>query len=293
MTQSQIRPRRSVLYTPAANDRALSKIGRLSCDVIVIDLEDSVAPSEKAAARQKLATIFSARPQHVEMAVRINALSGTWGADDLAAAISCKPDAILLPKVKTPHDILEAGKLLDRADKDMKIALWAMIETPKGLLNSATIAELGCDPASRLTCFVAGTNDLAKETGVTLADDRRYFLPWLMQMVLAARAGGLDLIDGVYNDFYDVEGFARECRQAANMGFDGKSLIHPAQIEAANIAFAPSAEALVEARAIVDIFARSENQKKGVVALNGRMVERLHLAQAKKCLAKATAVNRK
>lgn len=290
MTDTQIRPRRSVLYVPAVNDKALAKIGQLPCDAVVIDLEDSVALGEKAAARRKLAAIFAARPRHAEMVVRINALSSEWGAADLAAAITCKPDAILLPKVDTARDVVEAGDLLDEADEDAVIRLWAMIETPKGLMNSGAIAELGRDPASRLACFVAGTNDLAKETGVAMTPDRRYFLPWLMQMVLAARAGGLDMIDGVYNDFRDAEGFARECAEAANMGFDGKTLIHPAQIEAANSAFAPSAEALAEARAIADAFARPESRGKGVIALNGRMVERLHLAQAEKLLAKAAPI---
>lgn len=290
MTETQIRPRRSALYVPAVNDRALAKTGRLTCDVIIIDLEDSVAPCEKVVARRKLAAIFAARPQRAEMVVRINALSSEWGAEDLAAAIACKPDAILLPKVDTARDVLGAGDFLDEADEDAAIALWAMIETPKGLLNSATIAELGRDPASRLACFVAGTNDLAKETGVALTPDRRYFLPWLMQMVLAARAGGLDLIDGVYNDFRDTEGFSRECAEAANMGFDGKTLIHPAQIEAANAVFAPSQGAVAEARAIAAAFALPENRDKGVIALNGRMVERLHLAQAEKLLAKAAVI---
>jgi citrate lyase subunit beta/citryl-CoA lyase len=162
-----------------------------------------------------------------------------------------------------------------------------MIETPKALLNIGAIAELGRDPASRMTCFVVGTNDLAKETGVF---DRRHMVPWLMQMVLAARAGGLDLLDGVYNDFRDADGFARECAEAAAMGFDGKTLIHPAQIEAANHAFSPSEAAVRDARAVVGAFARPESVGKGVIALDGKMVERLHLVQAEKLLAKAAAI---
>jgi citrate lyase subunit beta/citryl-CoA lyase len=221
------------------------------------------------------------------MIVRINPLAGEWGDDDLAAALACAPDAVLLPKVDTARDILEAGDALDDAGAPADMKIWAMIETPKALLNLGAIAELGRDPASRLACFVAGTNDLAKETGVS---DRRYLTPWLMQMVLAARAGGLDLLDGVYNDFRDADGFARECAEAAGMGFDGKTLIHPAQIEAANRAFAPSQAAARQARAVVDAFARPENAGKGVIALDGRMVERLHLAQAEKLLAKAAAV---
>ncbi|CAM5590110.1 citrate lyase subunit beta/citryl-CoA lyase [Aquamicrobium terrae] len=282
--------RRSVLYVPASNDKALAKLGQLSCDAVIIDLEDAVAPGEKAAARAKLAGILAARPPRAEMVVRVNALPGEWGADDLDAAIRARPDAILLPKVDTARDVLEAGDALDAADGAGNIALWAMIETPKALMNIGAIAELGRDPASRLACFVAGTNDLAKDTGVAVTPDRRYFLPWLMQMVLAARAGGLDLLDGVYNDFRDAEGFARECAEAAAMGFDGKTLIHPAQIEAANAAFSPSEAALAEARAISEAFARPENAGKGVIALGGRMVERLHLAQAEKLLAKAGGI---
>ncbi|MET3579149.1 citrate lyase subunit beta/citryl-CoA lyase [Mesorhizobium robiniae] len=290
------RPRRSVLYVPASNDKALAKFASLTCDAVIIDLEDAVAPADKVSAREKLAGIFADRPvandygRRCEMVVRINALSSEWGADDLLAAARCEPDAILLPKVDTPRDVLEPGDVLDDNFAPDAVKLWAMIETPKALLNIGPIAELGRDPASRLTCFVAGTNDLVKETGILATPDRRYLTPWLMQMVLAARAGGLDLLDGVFNDFRDLDAFARECGEAAAMGFDGKSLIHPTQIEAANRAFAPSAEALAEARSVKEAFALGENAGKGVIALNGKMVERLHLAQAEKLLAKAAAI---
>jgi citrate lyase subunit beta/citryl-CoA lyase len=170
------------------------------------------------------------------------------------------------------------------------VKLWVMIETPKAMLNIGAIAELGRDPASRLACFVAGTNDLVKDTGVLATPDRRYLVPWLMQMVLAARAGGLDMLDGVFNDFRDLDAFALECAEAAAMGFDGKTLIHPTQIDAANNAFAPSAEAVAQARAVKAAFSLPENAGKGVIALNGKMVERLHLAQAEKLLAKAAAI---
>ncbi|MER9329511.1 CoA ester lyase [Mesorhizobium sp. M0152] len=290
------RPRRSVLYIPASSDKALAKIAQLSCDVIVIDLEDAVTPADKIAAREKLAGIFAARPvaSHIsrgcEMIVRVNAMASEWGAADLLAAANCEPDGILLPKVDTPRDLLEAGDVLDDNFAPDSVKLWAMIETPKALLNIGAIAELGRDPASRLACFVAGTNDLVKDTGVLATPDRRYIVPWLMQMVLAARAGGIDMLDGVSNDFRDLDAFARECTEAAAMGFDGKTLIHPAQIEAANRAFAPSAEAVAEARLVKDAFALPENSGKAVLALNGRMVERLHLVQAEKLLAKAAAI---
>jgi citrate lyase subunit beta/citryl-CoA lyase len=284
-------PRRSVLYVPASNHKALAKISSLACDAVIIDLEDAVAPADKLSARERLTDVFANRPDRCrEMVVRINALSSEWGADDLLTAASCEPDAILLPKVVSPRDILEAGDVLDDNSAPDAVKLWAMIETPKALLNIGPIAELGRDPASRLICFVAGTNDLVKETGILATPDRRYLTPWLMQMVLAARAGGLDLLDGVFNDFRDLDGFARECLEAAAMGFDGKSLIHPAQIDTANRAFAPSAEAVAEARSVKDAFALAENAGKGVIALNGKMVERLHLAQAEKLLAKAAAI---
>ncbi|TIP03312.1 MAG: CoA ester lyase [Mesorhizobium sp.] len=288
MTVDTYRPRRSVLYIPASNDKALAKIGTLACDAVIIDLEDAVLAADKKAARDKVAGILAGREKRCEMVVRINALASEWGADDLLAVAKAEPDGILLPKIGTPLDILEAGDLLDDNSVPDGVKLWAMVETPRALLNIGAIAEPGRDPASRLNCFVAGTNDLVKATGILA--DRRYLMPWLMQLVLAARAGGLDVIDGVANDFRDLDAFAGECAEGAAMGFDGKSLIHPAQIEPANRAFSPSAEALAEARAIRDAFARPENAGKGVIALDGRMVERLHLAQAEKLLAKAAVI---
>ncbi|CDX38221.1 (3S)-malyl-CoA thioesterase [Mesorhizobium sp. SOD10] len=291
MAQEPYSPRRSVLYIPASNDKALAKIGSLDCDAVIIDLEDAVLPADKEAARDKIAGILAARPERrCEMVVRINPLGSEWGADDLLAVAKAEPDGILLPKIGTPRDILEVGDLLDDNFAPDSVKLWAMVETPKALLNIGAIAELGRDPASRLACFVAGTNDLVKATGILATPDRRYLTPWLMQLVLAARAGGLDVIDGVANDFRDLDGFARECAEAAAMGFNGKSLIHPAQIEPANRAFSPSAELLARARAIRDAFARPENAGKGVIALDGRMVERLHLAEAEKLLAKAAII---
>lgn len=193
MTTETYRPRRSVLYVPASNDKALAKISSLACDAVIIDLEDAIAPSDKVSAREKLAGIFAKRPvanhngRRCEMVVRINPPASEWGADDLLAALRSEPDAILLPKVDTPRDVLEAGDVLDDNFAPDAVKLWAMIETPKALLNIGPIAELGRDPASRLVCFVAGTNDLVKDTGIRATPDRRYLTPWLMQMVLAAR----------------------------------------------------------------------------------------------------------
>ena len=291
MNSETYRPRRSVLYMPASNERALAKIASLACDAVIIDLEDGVAPADKVSARDRVADVLAARPQRrCEMVVRINPLSSEWGIDDLLAVAKAEPDGVLLPKIVIPRDILEAGDLLDDNLASDTVKLWAMIETPKALLNIGAIAELGRDPASRLACFVAGTNDLVKATGILATPDRRYLMPWLVQLVLAARAGGLDVIDGVANDFRDLDGFARECAEAAAMGFDGKSLIHPAQIEPANRTFSPTPEALARARAIRDAFALPENAGKGIIALDGRMVELLHLAQAEKLLAKAAII---
>lgn len=286
MTMRPNRPRRSVLYVPAANAKALAKIETLACDAVVIDLEDAVAPSQKTAAREAACRYISERGASTkEIVLRINPLSSEWGRDDLRAAREASPDAVLLPKVDGPRDVLDADRLLDRGDTECW--LWAMIETPRAMLNLGAIAELGRDNAARLACLVAGTNDLVKDTGVLATPDRRYLTPWLMQMVLAARAGGLDVLDGVSNDFRNLDAFGAECREGTNMGFDGKTLIHPAQIDPANAAFSPSAEAIAEAQAIRAAFALPENRDKGVISLDGKMVERLHLEQAERLLAKA------
>lgn len=282
------RPRRSVLYVPASNEKALTKVASLACDAVIVDLEDAVAPQEKGLARENLRRFFDGRPWGSRtIAIRVNAMATEWGADDMALAGSLEPDAILLPKVDAPRDLLDANDVLDDADVPESVRLWAMIETPRAMLNVGAIAELGRDRASRLAALVAGTNDLIKETGVLATPDRRYLLPWLLQMVLAARAGGLAVFDGVSSDFRDLDAFAQTCGEAAAMGFDGKTLIHPAQIEAANQAFTPSPSAIAEAERIVAAFGAPENAGKGVISLGGSMVERLHLVQAQRLLARA------
>ncbi len=284
------KPFRSVLYVPASNPKALAKLATLSCDAVILDLEDAVAPGEKAAARANLKDWFESRAQLSATAiVRVNPLSSEWGAEDFAFVRSLEPDGILLPKVDTPRVILEAGDALDDESVADRVKLWAMVETPRTLLNLGPIAELGRDRASRLAGLIAGTNDLVKDTGVLATPDRRYLMPWLMQIVLAARAGGLVALDGVMNDFRALDAFKRECADAAAMGFDGKTLIHPSQIGPANAAFSPSDTAIADARRIVDAFALPENEGKGVIVLDGRMVERLHLAQAERLLARAAS----
>ncbi len=282
------RPRRSALFVPAANPRALEKAQTLGADCVIYDLEDSVAPDAKVAARAALTKHLAAQADApFERIVRVNAADTPWGRDDLAAAAEMDIDAVLLPKVQRPQDMIEAAAMLDRKDAAPEMRLWAMIETPAGIVNAEHIAELGHRSAARLACFVVGPNDIARETGLHPLPGRPYLVPWLMRIVLAAKAGGLAVLDGVFNDFRDAAGFEAECAQGAAMGFDGKTLIHPSQIEPAIRAFSPTETQIAEARAVVDLFARPENAGKGVVSHDGRMVERLHLTMAEKLLAKA------
>ncbi|MGU3400546.1 HpcH/HpaI aldolase/citrate lyase family protein [Brucellaceae bacterium D45D] len=282
------RPRRSVLFVPAANPRALEKSLTLDADCVIYDLEDSVAPEAKASARAALRDHFTAHPKaNFERIVRVNGAETPWGKEDMTVTSGVGADAILLPKVERPQDIIDAANRLDRHDADPKMAVWAMIETARGILNADEIATLGHRSAARLQAFVVGPNDLAQQTGVRLDVGRTYLVPWLMQIVLTARAGGLTVLDGVYNDFRNGEGFADECAQGAAMGFDGKTLIHPNQIEAANRAFSPDEAEIAYAHAVVAAFALPENADKGVISLDGKMVERLHLSIAERLLAKA------
>ena len=285
------RPRRSVLYVPGGNERAIAKARTLACDAVIFDLEDSVAPDAKVEARENLRKLLG-KPLGGgrETIIRINALSTPWGAEDLRAAQDLAPDAILIPKVEDPEDIAQIDEALDQTDAPETLRLWAMIETPKGIMNAGQIARASRTPGGRLDCFVTGTNDIVKETGVAPLPGRPYLSTWLMEIVLAARAYGIDALDGVYNDFRDSEGFAIECAQGRAMGFDGKTLIHPGQIEAANRAFGIDPDKLEEARHIVEAFARPENARAGVISLDGRMVERLHADMAEKLIAKADAL---
>jgi citrate lyase subunit beta/citryl-CoA lyase len=291
MTANTARRRRSVLYVPASNEKALARAAGLDADVLVFDLEDAVAPDAKSAARERLRTFFAASPAGgPERVIRINPLASDWGGEDLLAARACKPDVILVPKVNVPRDVLDVRDALGETDAPDTLQIWAMAETPRFLLNIREIAEVGLNPSSRLSCFVAGTNDLAKETGVATGGGRRWLGPWLMQIVLAGRAAGLDVIDGVYNDFRDAAGFGAECAEGRAMGFDGKSLIHPDQIAPCNAAFSPTEQEIAAAKDVVAAFAAPGNGGKSVVALSGRMVERLHLVMAERVLARAGAV---
>ena len=276
--------RRSMLCLPASNAKALAKLAILECDATIYDLEDAVAPNMKAASRDALIAHFAAGAKAgVEHVIRVNAASSGHLEADLEAVAACRPDAVLLPKVESPADLDDLARRLD-ALKLQDAALMAMIETPKGILHAAGIAQAS---TPRLKAFVVGLNDLRKETRVPRSPDRQLLHPWLMQVVLAARAYGISPIDSVSNDFRDLAAFDAECVEGRSMGFDGKMLIHPAQIDAANLRFGPSSEELDEARAIVAAFARPEAQGLGAININGTMVERLHLAEAEKRLAEA------
>jgi citrate lyase subunit beta/citryl-CoA lyase len=221
--------------------------------------------------------------------VRINGLDTAWWRDDLVAAAAVKPDAILVPKVSKPEQLEAIAERLADLHADARIQIWAMMETPLAMLNAGAIAAAK-DGRTRLSAFVMGTNDLAKDTRARIAPGREALRPWLMTCVAAARAHGLDILDGVFNDIPDRDGFARECAQARDMGFDGKTLIHPNQIAPANAAFAPGAEEVAQARAIIAAFDRPENKDKGVIALDGRMVERLHAEMARRTVAIVEAI---
>lgn len=285
------RPRRSVLSVPAINRRALEKTHDLDCDAVIFDLEDSVAPAMKAEARDNLRAFFAGPAlQGKERIIRINGLATEFGYADLEMVLALEPDAVLLPKVDEPQDILAVSDRLFDADAPQSLRIWAMIETPRGILNAPSIAEAGRTTDSRLDCFVVGLNDLRKETGVLPLPGRTYLVPWLMQVVLAVRAYGLDAIDSVFNDFRDLETFDDECAQARAMGFDGKMLIHPGQIEAANRHFGPDPKMLAEAEAIIAAFAEPASAGLNVLSLGGRMIERLHLVQAEGLVHKARLI---
>jgi citrate lyase subunit beta/citryl-CoA lyase len=293
MTQS-IRLRRSVLSVPAINPRALDKTHSLDCDAVIFDLEDSVSPEKKADARNSLRTFFSGKPlENKERIIRINALSSTFGPADMDLVQTLQPDAVLLPKVDDAQDISAAEELLAKAGAPDTVRIWAMIETPRGVINADTIGQATSASASRLDCFVVGLNDLRKETGVLPEPDRTYLVPWLMQVVLAARANNLDVIDSVHNDFNDHQAFERECQQGRKMAFDGKMLIHPAQILPANLNFAPNDQEVAEAEAIIAVLNAPENEGLNVVNHNGKMIERLHLSQAEKVVGKDRMIKKR
>lgn len=288
-----IRPRRSALYVPGANARALEKARSLPADVLILDLEDAVAPEAKADARQQVREALKAGGYgRRELVIRINALDTAWGRDDMRAVADVGPDAILLPKVNDADDIDVASQALTNAGAPQTTQLWAMMETPMAMLNAAEIAAEAARPGSRLSCFVMGTNDLARETGASQRGERKAMLPWLMTCLAAARAYGIDILDGVYNDFRDRGGFMTECAQGLLCGMTGKSLIHPDQILGANQTFSPSPDTVETAEKVIAAFELPENAGKGVITVDGRMVELLHRDMALRTVAIAEAIAR-
>jgi citrate lyase subunit beta/citryl-CoA lyase len=284
-----IRPRRSALYMPGSNARAIEKAKTLAADVVIFDLEDAVAPDMKAQAREQVcAAVRAGGYGRRELVIRINAPETPWGEADLAAAVAAAPDAILVPKVSSAETLAAVG--LGRLGATERTRIWAMIETPLAILQVEAIARAARDASTRLDCLVMGTNDLAKDTRALLLPGRAAMLPWLMTALAAARAHGIDILDGVYNSLSDADGFRAECEQGRDCGFDGKTLIHPDQIAAANAVFAPSAEEVDNARAIVALFEQPEHAGKGAVSHNGRMVERLHAEMARRVLALGEAI---
>ena len=278
------RPRRSALYMPAANARAIEKARDLACDVVILDLEDAVAPDAKEIARQQAVEAVKAGGfGRREVVIRVNGLDTPWGADDLAAAAAARPDAILAPKVSSAGDVAAYDAGLSGQTR-----LWVMIETCASIFALDAIAA--CRGTSRLEALVIGTNDLAKEMRCRLTVERAPLVGALSLSVAAARAHGLAILDGVYNGIADADGLARQCAQGAEFGFDGKTLIHPGQIEAANATFSPARDEVHWARTIVAAFDSPENASKGVIRVEGRMVERLHLVEARRLIAVADAI---
>jgi citrate lyase subunit beta/citryl-CoA lyase len=289
-----IRPRRSVLYMPGSNARAIEKAKTLPVDGVILDLEDAVAPDAKIDARKQVAAAvkaggFGGR----EVFIRVNSIDTEWHADDLHDAARAAPDGIVVPKVSSSEQLEMIGRRLLDMGTDHKTRVWAMIETPIAILNVKDIAAAAPDSETRLAGFILGTNDLAKETGAKFVPGRAPMVPWLTTCILAARAYGIVILDGVYNDHSNAEGFLRECEQGRDLGFDGKTLIHPNQVAPCNDVFSPTADEVAQARKIIAAFDQPENKGKGVVSLDGRMVERMHADIARKTVAIADAIAEK
>ncbi|BBK40080.1 CoA ester lyase [Allostella vacuolata] len=289
MTRAMPRPRRSILYMPAANARALEKAQILDADGFIFDLEDAVAPDAKEMARRQLADAlarFDYRGR--ERVVRVNALGTPWAADDLRMAAASGADAVLLPKVESAEALRAAEAALVEAGAPQSQALWAMMETPRAFLRADAIA--GATP--RLACLAMGTSDLAQELRALHTPDRIALLPSLGLGLLAARAHGLAALDGVHLDLADDAGFEASCRQALVLGFDGKTLIHPRTIAMANAVFAPSAERIAWAERVTAVHAEAEAAGRGIVLLDGKLIENLHVAEARRLLSLARAIGR-
>ena len=281
------RPRRSVLYMPASNSRALAKACSLSADALIFDLEDAVAPDAKEAARDNLLLALKQDYAYREVIVRVNGVSTLWGRDDLQAIAQENIDAVLLPKVESAADVDQAVQLLKDAGANDHMPVWAMIETPLGVLNAQQIAA-----HERIQVLVMGTNDLSKELRVPQTEDRVGFITSLGMTVLAARSYGKEVIDGVYIDLNNQAGFYAACQQGKTLGFDGKSLIHPKQLAAANEVFSPSEQEIEQAKTIIDAWRIAEQQGKGVVLVEGKLVEELHMIEAQRLVGMSSLIDK-
>lgn len=285
-SDSTLRPRRSVLYMPAANERALEKAKDIAADAIIFDLEDAVAPDAKELARdQAVAAATSGQYGNRELTIRCNGLDTPWGADDVAAAGAAGPSAVVIPKVGSIDYLNDISARLDAAGAPASTAIWAMVETPTAILDVRAIAA-----HPRVAALVMGTNDLAKELRSPLLPGRQALIPHLATSLVAAREAGKVIIDGVYNDVKNAEGFQAEATQGFELGFDGKTLIHPSQVEPTNTTWAPSADDVDYARRVIEAFTEAEADGRGVVTVDGRMVENLHVDNARRTLASADAI---
>ncbi|MEU6175230.1 CoA ester lyase [Streptantibioticus parmotrematis] len=287
MTDAAPRPRRSVLYMPGANERALEKAKTLPVDGLILDLEDAVAPDAKADARKRVAAAAaSGEYGHREVTIRVNGPGTAWHDDDLRAVAEAGPDAVVVPKVDSAATVVAVERALEAAGAPDRTAIWAMVETPRAMLDAREVAAA----SERLTVLVMGTNDLAKELHAEHVPGRAPLLTGLSLALLAARETGRAILDGVYNDVKDIEGFEAECAQGRQFGFDGKTLIHPAQVEPCNRLFAPSPEQVERSRRIIEAFETATREGRGVVTVDGRMIENLHVDEARRVLALAAAV---
>jgi citrate lyase subunit beta / citryl-CoA lyase len=286
-----IRPRRSLLFMPGSNARALEKARGLPADGLILDLEDAVAPDAKSKAREQIAAAIVAQGfGKREILIRINSIDTPFWPDDVAMAARAKPDGILVPKVSTVEDLKTIGKVLNDLGADRSIKVWAMIETARAVLDADRLSSAVRDPDTRLVGFVFGPNDISRETRIKMQPGRAAMIPMITHCVLAARAHGLEILDGPYGDIGNLDGFAVECTQGRDLGFDGKTLIHPSHIEACNAIYTPPPEEVAEARKIIAAFALPENASRGAIQLDGRMVERLHAEMAKRTIAIADAI---
>ncbi|WP_417516478.1 HpcH/HpaI aldolase/citrate lyase family protein [Minwuia sp.] len=282
-----VRPRRSVLYMPGSNARALEKAKTIAADALILDLEDAVSPDAKATAREQVCNaVTEGGYGKREMIIRVNGLDTDWGADDIAAVCKAGPDAMLVPKINDADTVKKLVKAMDDAGAPKSMALWCMMETPIGILNAKEIAAA----SDRVAVWVMGTNDIAKDTGAQHTPMRLPMITALGLCMLAARAYGIQILDGVYNDIKDDDGFRATCEQGLELGFDGKTLIHPSQVAPCNEVFSPTEAQLEAAARIVAGFEEAQREGKGVVTVDGRMIENLHVEQAKKQLALAEAV---